>query len=62
MGNISPEEVNEIQLLTNNPYTPTIESNGITKLGDSFVFERTDPNALGLKAPDNPRKATKVYT
>lgn len=60
--NISPEEVNEIQLLTNNPYTPTIESNGITKLGDSFVFERTDPNALGLKEPDSPRKATKVYT
>ena len=40
---------------------PTIESNRITKLGDSFVFERTDPDALGIKAPDNPRKATKVY-
>ena len=33
----------------------------LTKLGDTFVFERTDPNALGLKAPDNPKKATKVY-
>lgn len=59
--NVSPEEVNEIQLLTNDPYIPTIERNGITRLGDSFVFERTDPNALGLKAPDNPKKATKIY-
>ena len=59
--NISPEEVNEIQLLTNNPYTPTVESNGITKLGDSFVFERTDPNAPGLRVPENPKKATKIY-
>lgn len=59
--NISPEEVNEIQLLTNNPYTPTVESNGITKLGDSFVFERTDPEAPGIKEPENPRKATKIY-
>lgn len=58
---ISPEEVNEIQFLTNNPYTPTIESNGITKLGDSFVFERTDPNAPGLREPENPRKATNIY-
>lgn len=59
--NISPEEVNEIQFLTNNPYTPTIESNGITKLGDSFVFERTDPDAPGLREPKNLRKATNVY-
>lgn len=59
--NISPEEVNEIQFMTNNPYTPTVESNGITKLGDSFIFERTDPNAPGLKEPENPRKATNVY-
>lgn len=59
--NISPEEVNEIQFMTNNPYSPTIESNGITKLGDSFIFERTDPNAPGLKEPENPRKATNVY-
>lgn len=59
--NISPEEVNEIQFMTNNPYAPTIESNGITKLGDSFIFERTDPNAPGLKEPENPRKATNVY-
>lgn len=59
--NISPEAVNEIQFMTNNPYTPTVESNGITKLGDTFVFERTDPNAPGLKEPDNPRKATNIY-
>ena len=59
--NISPEEVNEIQLMTNNPYIPTVESNGITKLGDSFVFERTDPDAPGLREPENPRKATKIY-
>lgn len=58
---ISPEEVNEIQFLTNNPYTPTIESNGITKLGDTFVFERTDPEAPGIKKPENPRKATDIY-
>ena len=58
---ISPEEVNEIQFLTNNPYIPTIESNSITKLGDTFVFERTDPNAPGLREPENPRKATNIY-
>ena len=58
---ISPEEVNEIQFLTNNPYIPTIESNGITKLGDTFVFERTDPEAPGLREPENPRKATDIY-
>lgn len=58
--NISPEEVNEIQFLTNIPDS-TQKLNELTKLGDSFVFERTDPNALGIKAPDNPRKATKVY-
>ena len=58
---VSPEEVNEIQFLTNNPYTPTIESNGITKLGDTFVFERTDPNAPGLREPENPKKATNIY-
>lgn len=59
--NVSPEEVNEIQFLTNNPYTPTIESNGITKLGDTFIFERTDPTAPGLREPENPRKATNIY-
>lgn len=59
--NISPEEVNEIQFMTNNPYVPTVEMNSITKLGDSFVFERTDPDAPGLKEPENPRKATKIY-
>lgn len=58
---ISPEEVNEIQFLTNNPYVPTIDSNGITKLGDTFVFERTDPDAIGLREPKNPRKATNIY-
>ena len=58
---ISPEEVNEIQFLTNNPYTPTIESNGITRLGDTFVFERTDPEKPGLNKPENPRKATNIY-
>ena len=58
---ISPEEVNEIQFLTNDPYTPTIESNSITKLGDTFVFERTDPDAMGLKAPKDPRKATNIF-
>lgn len=58
---VSPEEVNEIQFLTNNPYTPTIESNGITKLGDTFVFERTDPEAPGVKVPKDPRKATNIY-
>lgn len=58
--NISPEEVNEIQFLTNNPNTTAV-SNSLTKLGDTFIFERTDPEALGIKGPDNPRKATKVY-
>ena len=58
--NVSPEEVNEIQFLTNIPGS-TQKLNVLTRLGDSFVFERTDPEALGIKAPDNPRKATKVY-
>lgn len=58
--NVSPEEVNEIQFLTNNPNTTAV-SNSLTKLGDSFIFERTDPEALGIKEPDNPRTATKVY-
>lgn len=58
--NISPEEVNEIQFLTNIPGS-TQKLNILTRLGDSFVFERTDPDAIGIKAPDNPRKATKVY-
>lgn len=58
--NVSPEEVNEIQFLTNIPDS-TQKLNELTRLGDSFVFERTDPDALGIKAPDNPRKATKVY-
>lgn len=58
--NISPEEVNEIEFLTNNPNTTAI-SNSLTKLGDTFIFERTDPEALGIKEPNNPKKATKVY-
>lgn len=58
--NVSPEEVNEIQFLTNVPDS-TQKLNELTKLGNSFVFERTDPEALGIKAPDNPRKATKVF-
>ena len=58
---VSPEEVNEIQFLTNNPNTPTVVSNVLTRLGDAFIFERTDPKAPGLRAPENPRKATDVY-
>lgn len=58
--NISPEEVNEIQFLTNIPGS-TQKLNELTKLGDNFAFERTDPEAMGIKAPNNPRKATKVY-
>lgn len=57
---ISPEEVNEIQLMTNMPDS-TQKLNELTKLGDTFVFERTDPEALGIKEPSNPRKATKVF-
>ena len=59
--NISPEEVNEIQFLTNNPHLPTVVSSSITRLGDSFVFERTDPDAPGIKDVEHPRKATKIY-
>lgn len=59
--NIAPDEVNEIQLLTNNPEMPTADDNQLTRLGDTFIFERTDPEALGLKEPNNPRKATNVY-
>lgn len=58
---ISPEEVNEIQLLTNDPNNSTAKTNKLTKLGDSFIFERTDPEAMGIKEPDNPRKATNIY-
>lgn len=58
--NVSPEEVNEIQFLTNIPDS-TQKLNELTKLGDSFVFDRTDPEALGLREPRNPRKATKVF-
>lgn len=58
--NVSPEEVNEIQFLTNIPDS-TQKLNELRKLGDSFVFERTDPEALGLREPKNPRKAAKVF-
>lgn len=58
--NVPPEEVNEIQFLTNDPNLLTAV-NKLTKLGDSFIFERTDPEALGLREPENPKKATKVY-
>lgn len=58
--NVSPETVNEIQFLTNIPDS-TQKLNELTKLGDSFVFERTDPEALGIKEPSNLRKATKVF-
>lgn len=58
---ISPEEVNEIQFLTNDPERPTQKVNKLTKLGDAFIFERTDPEAMGLRKPDNPRKATNIY-
>lgn len=59
--NISPEEVNEIQFLTNDPNKPELKVNKLTKLGDSFIFERTDPEALGLREPSNPKKAAKVF-
>lgn len=58
---ISPEEVNEIQFLTNDPEKPTQKINTLTKLGNAFIFERTDPEAMGLKKPDNPKKATNIY-
>lgn len=58
---ISPEEVNEIQFLTNDPERPTQAVNKLTKLGDAFIFERTDPEAMGLKKPEKPRKATNIY-
>lgn len=58
---ISPDEVNEIQFLTNDPEKPTQRINKLTKLGDAFIFERTDPEAMGLKKPDNPKKATNIY-
>lgn len=58
---ISPEEVNEIQFMTNDPERPEQEVNKLTKLGDAFVFERTDPEAMGLRKPENPKKATNIY-
>ena len=58
---VSPEEVNEIQFLTNDPNNPTAKTNKLIKLGDAFVFERTDPEAMGLREPENPKKATNIY-
>lgn len=58
---ISPEEVNEIQFMTNDPEKPTQKINKLTKLGDAFIFERTDPEAMGLRKPQNPKKATNIY-
>lgn len=58
---ISPEEVNEIQFLTNDPDKYEQKINKLTKLGDAFIFERTDPEAMGLRKPDNPKKATNIY-
>lgn len=58
---ISPEEVNQIQFLTNDPDKPTQKINKLTKIGDAFIFERTDPEAMGIKKPDNPKKATNIY-
>lgn len=58
---VSPEEVGEIQFYTNNPKSPQLKANTLTKLGDSFVFERTDPEAPGIREPEHPRKATNIY-
>lgn len=58
--NVSPDTVGEIQFLTNVPGSQQ-KLNALTKLGNSFVFERTDPEALGIKEPSNPRKAVKVF-
>lgn len=57
---VSPEEVNEIQFMTNIPDS-TQKLNELTKLGNTFVFERTDPEALGLREPSKPKEATKVF-
>lgn len=58
--NVSPEVVNEIQFLTNIPDS-TQKLNQLTKLGNSYVFERTDPEALGIREPRELRKAAKVF-
>lgn len=59
--NVSPDTVGEIQFLTNDPDKPTAATNKLTKLGDSFIFDRTDPEAPGIRKPANPRKATNIY-
>lgn len=58
---VSPDTVGEIQFLTNDPNKPTEKTNKLTKLGDSFIFERTDPEAPGLREPKNPERATNIY-
>lgn len=58
---VSPEEVNEIQFLTNDPEKPGQKINKLTKLGDAFIFERTDPEAMGLRKPNDLKKATDIY-
>lgn len=58
---IAPEEVNEIQFLTNDPDRPTEKINKLTKLGDAFIFERTDPEAMGLKKIEDPKRPTNIY-
>lgn len=58
---ISPDEVEQIQFLTNDPERPTQSVNKLTKLGDAFIFERTDPDAMGLRKPANLKKATNIY-
>lgn len=58
---ISPEEVNEIQFLTNDPDRPSQKVNKLTKLGDAFIFERTDPDAMGLRKTNDLKKATNIY-
>ena len=58
---VSPEEVNEIQFLTNDPENPARKIIKLTKLGDTFIFERTDPEAMGLRKPENPKRATNIY-
>ena len=59
--NVPPETVNEIQFLTNDPKKPTTKTNKLTKLGDTFIFDRTDPEAPGIREPKNPKKATNIY-
>lgn len=58
---IGQTEVGEITFLTNNPNKPTIVENGRSRLGDGFLFQRTDPEAPGIKDVDYPNRKTNVY-